>query len=372
MTTVTLAIIAFAAGLDLLIGEPRTAFHPVAWFGRLVGLVDREWDLSERAQRLMGLLVAITFPLGAAGLVAVAVVVAGRIHYAAPALTAGVVLFLTTSLRSLLELTADVVETSERDPAAARESVRGLVGRDASELSPAELRSAAVESAAENLADGYVATLVPFVLLAPLSLPAAAGVATWIKAVNTLDSMVGYPEKPIGTASARLDDAVMWLPARLTALLLAVAAGRPGALGRARGWARAPPSPNSGWPMAVTAAVLDVRLAKPGVYDLNPGARLPTVDDGETAVTLVGLGAVLAVLVAAVGAIAVSLFVEPAMAAGTRDLVVAAVTANSMIDIDVGSSMFATAAVALAITAPERTGSRNRDARGSRTEGIRG
>ena len=310
MATTTLAIVAFAAGLDLLIGEPRTSLHPVAWFGRVVAAVDRDRSVGARAERALGVLVALALPLAAASLVATLVVAAGRVHFAAPAVLAGVVLFLTTSLRSLLELASEVVELTETDTEAARESVRGLVGRDPTALSPAELRSAAVESAAENLSDGFVATLVPFVLLAPLSLPAAAAAATWVKAVNTLDSMLGYPDVPFGTASARLDDAVMWAPARLTALLLAVAAGRPRALSAARRWAGEPSSPNSGWPMAALAVLLDRRFEKPGRYVLNPDAALPSVADGERAVTLVGLGAVLAVLVAAVGAILVDLTLE--------------------------------------------------------------
>jgi adenosylcobinamide-phosphate synthase len=136
------------------------------------------------------------------------------------------------------------------DLARAREAAPALVGRDLGALSPGELRSAAVESAAENLADGLVAPLLAFVLGAQFSLAAGAAAATCVKAVNTLDSMLGYRSKPVGRTSARLDDAVMWLPARASAVLLAVAGRDPGALVRARTWRRAPASPNSGWPMA--------------------------------------------------------------------------------------------------------------------------
>ncbi|ELZ08194.1 cobalamin biosynthesis protein CobD [Halovivax asiaticus JCM 14624] len=304
MTTTTVALVAFAVSFDLLVGEPRTRWHPVAWFGTIVGLVDRDWDLDTGNERWLGLVVALVFPAAAAGLVGGLVGLAGFVHPTVAALLAGVVLFLTTSLRSLLELTEAVVEESKSDPETARQTVRGLAGRDASSLSPAQLRSAAIESAAENLADGFVATLAPFVLLAPVSLPAAAAAATWVKAVNTLDSMLGYPDKPIGTASARLDDVVMWLPARLTAGSLALAAGRPRALATARQWVRTPPSPNSGWPMAVAAVVLSVRLEKPDVYALNPAGREPTGTDGDRAVRLVGVGAIVALLVLVVATIA--------------------------------------------------------------------
>ncbi|SDR18596.1 adenosylcobinamide-phosphate synthase CbiB [Natronobacterium texcoconense] len=307
MALTTVALIGFAFALDLLVGEPRTAAHPVAWFGTLVGWLDREWTDSPTGQRLVGVFVAVLAPLVPAGAAAGAVFAASEVHAVTGAVVAGTVLFLTMSLRSLLELTEEVVVATENDLETARERIRGLVGRDASTLSPAELRSGAIESAAENLSDGLVATLIPFALLAPLSLPAAAAAAAWVKGVNTLDSMLGYPSKPIGTASARLDDLVMWLPARITAASIAVAAGDPRALRRASEWARVPASPNSGWPMATLACVLSVRLRKPDAYDVNPSEELPTLEDGERTVTLVALAAAVAVIVALVFATATTI-----------------------------------------------------------------
>lgn len=301
-----LAAIALAVGLDLLVGEPPTRLHPVAWFGRAVGLVDREWTRSIAGQRAAGLVVALVLPLAAAAIVWAVVAAAAQFHPAAIPVAAGVALFLTTSLRALLELARSVVADSEADPDGARESVRGLVGRDATTLSPAELRSAAAESASENLADGLVAPLLAFAVVAPLSLPLAAAAAAWVKAVNTLDSMLGYPANPHGTASARLDDAVMWLPARASALVLALSARDPGSLRRARRYTDGVPSPNSGWPMATLSCALGVRLEKPGVYDLNPEASLPTVADGERAVALVGRAGVLAIGLAALVAVGVA------------------------------------------------------------------
>ena len=347
MILTTIALFGLAFSLDLLIGEPPNALHPVAWFGRLVDTLDREWADTDGGQRLAGVGIALFAPLIPAVVAGGSVVLASAASPLAGAIVAGLVLFLTTSLRSLLELTQTVVAatdvgdefrtggsdvagtdgraadtdewTADTDGRAAdtdgttdvtddgletaRDRVRGLVGRDTSTLSPAEIRSAAVESVGENLADGLVATLLPFALLAPVSLPAAAAAAAWVKGVNTLDSMLGYPSKPLGTASARLDDLVMWFPARLSAVAIAVAAADPGALVRAREWARAPPSPNSGWPMATLACALSVRLHKPGGYDLNPDATLPTLEDGEQATGLVFRAAlVAAVLAIALGA----------------------------------------------------------------------
>ena len=288
------AAVALALVLDVLFAEPPGRVHPVALLGRLVAPLDREW----KRPALAGALVAISVPLLAAGVAWGAVTAAGMVGPLAGAAVAGLVLFSTTSLRMLLSTASDVVELTGSDPATARDAVRALVGRDATSLSPAELRSAAVESAAENLADGLVAPLLAFAVGAQLSVAAGAALAAWVKGVNTLDSMLGYPEKPHGRASARLDDAVMWLPARASALLLAATAGDPAAVGRARRWARAPPSPNSGWPMATLATALGARLAKPGAYDLNPGDPLPDGAVARRGVRTVGLAGALAFLLA--------------------------------------------------------------------------
>jgi len=309
-TITTLAVIGLAFSLDLLIGEPRNQWHPVAWFGRFVAFLDRDWASTDRGQQVVGIAIAGFTPLLPAIVAGGLVYAVGTIQPLAGAVLAGVVLFVSTSLRSLLELTETVLEATEGDLEIAREEIRGLVGRERTGLSSEQLRSAAIESVAENLADGLVASLVAFALFAPVSLPVATAAAVWVKGVNTLDSMLGYPEKPIGTASARLDDFVMWIPARLTALAIAAAAGNPRALWEARTWARVPASPNSGWPMATLACVLSIRLWKVGVYDLNPDADLPTIEDGTRAVTLVGFAAVVSVIFAVVLATASGALVE--------------------------------------------------------------
>ena len=269
-----------AGTLEALVGEPATKYHPVAWFGRLVAPLDREWGHP----LLVGTVGAFALPLAAAVAVAALVAVAGTRSPLAGATFAGLVLFLSTSLRRLLAAADAVVADSERDIAAARDGLLALAGRDASALSPGQLRSAAVESAAENLADGLVAPLSAFVLAAAVAavagapvLPVAAAAGAWVKAVNTLDSMLGYRTKRVGTPAAVLDDAVMWFPARLSALALAAAFADPESLARTREWLDGVPSPNSGWPMGVAAAGLGVRLEKPDVYVLNPAAALPDV-----------------------------------------------------------------------------------------------
>jgi adenosylcobinamide-phosphate synthase len=287
--------IALALVLDATVAEPPRKLHPVAWFGSLVAVFDREWSRP----RAVGLAVAAALPLLAAAAVAVAVELAARASPWLGVVAAGLALFGTTSLRMLVETAAEVVAATGTDLPSARERLRWLAGRDATDLSVGEIRSAAIESAAENLADGLVAPLLAFVVFSSVSLAAGVGAAAWVKAVNTLDSMLGYPDTPHGTASARLDDAVMWIPARASAVLLALAALAPRALSTARRWADAPPSPNSGWPMATLAAVLDARLEKPGAYVLNPDAGFPSLETSRRGVRVVGVAGVVAYLVAA-------------------------------------------------------------------------
>jgi adenosylcobinamide-phosphate synthase len=180
--------------------------------------------------------------------------------------------------------------------AAGRARLAWLVSRDVAALDAGQVRESAIETLAENLNDSVVAPLFWF---AVGGLPAAA----LYRFANTADAMWGYPGvrqgrewQWAGKWAARADDALSWLPARLTALLLALARVRP-----LRGlWAQAgnTPSPNSGWPMAAMALALDVQLGKPGVYTLHPGGGRARAADTARALQLaarvVGLVAALA------------------------------------------------------------------------------
>jgi len=296
--------LAGALALDVILGEPPERVHPVAWFGRAVGAVD------VRGSPVAGAALAVAFPAAAGALVVALVVAAGRATPAVAAAVAAVGLFVSTSFRRLLERAGEVVTLSERDPERARTRLRALAGRDAGSLSPGQVRSGAVESLAENLADGLVAPLLAYAVVAAglafagvgpvLAAAAGSGAAAWVKAVNTLDSMLGYPDEPGGWAPARLDDLVVWVPARASALALAAVARSPGALRGAARWVGDVPSPNSGWPMGTLAATLDVRLEKPGVYVLNPAAPLPDPGRARAAIRQVAVAGLLVYALAGV------------------------------------------------------------------------
>ncbi|MFC7041456.1 cobalamin biosynthesis protein [Halonotius sp. GCM10025705] len=158
MSLMAAGVVLAAVGLDRVVGEPPARLHPVAWVGRLVGPLDRSWP----APRLVGAVGALCLPLLAAAVVALGVGLAGDIEPLAGGVVAALVLFSGISLRLLCTTAGDVLEQTETDIAGAREALLALAGRDATDLSAGHVRSAAVESAAENLSDGFVAPLAGF------------------------------------------------------------------------------------------------------------------------------------------------------------------------------------------------------------------
>jgi adenosylcobinamide-phosphate synthase len=282
--------VVLAGILEATLGEPPGQYHPVSFLGRLI---ERLETRRFGAPRLAGAVYAVSVPLLSALFVYGVVWVGGSVHPIAAVALAGVSLWFASSLRMLLDSAREVIDASGEAPENAREALLALVGRETAELSPGLIRSAALESLAENLSDGLVAPLLAFVGLSFVSVPAAAAGAAFVKAVNTMDSMLGYPG-PFGWGSARLDDLVMFVPARLSAALFGFAAGDPDASLRARRYAHKPASPNAGWPMGTLAAALNVRLEKPGVYVLNDIADEPTVADGMKAITVTGRAGVVA------------------------------------------------------------------------------
>jgi adenosylcobinamide-phosphate synthase len=166
-----------------------------------------------------------------------------------------------------------------------RAAVRHVVGRDPEALDEAGVARAAIESLAENASDGVIA---PLFWLIVLGLP---GIALY-KAVNTADSMIGHKSlkyRDYGWASARFDDLLNWVPARLTGLLLVVAAGLVPGRRAVAAWdamlsdAAKHDSPNAGWPEAAMAGALGVTLGGPRAYD-GEVHELPTMGRGRAAV----------------------------------------------------------------------------------------
>jgi adenosylcobinamide-phosphate synthase len=266
-----------ALAVDWWLGEPPVAWHPVVWMGQaLQWWGDRLAPLVPVAQDFK---LFWRSALVWCALAAIVLIVSGLAQHLALMLHG----FLAAALLALLlkpllawrmlhdEVLAVEVALGQSLPAGRAQLAR-LVSRDVSALSAVQVRESAIESLAENLNDSVVAPLFWFALL---GLPGAA----LYRLANTADAMWGYPGMRggrywqwAGKWAARADDVLSWLPARITALLLVLGAqGLP--LRTLARQARKTPSPNSGWPMAAMALVLDVRLAKPGVYTLHGKGR---------------------------------------------------------------------------------------------------
>jgi adenosylcobinamide-phosphate synthase len=262
-------VMLIALAIDAVVGWPKVLYamigHPVTWIGKLIGRLDRWVNLEgteEQGRRIAGVVVAglVTAVAALAGVLVVWLLPDGAAGMAMQA----VLCWPLLAARSLYTHVADVARPlSSRDIAGARLAVARIVGRDTSRLDEAGVARASLESLAENASDGVIA---PLFWGAIFGLP---GVAAY-KAINTLDSMIGHKSPrylAFGWASARLDDLVNLIPARLTALLFAAVSPDPRAALRCMGEdARKHRSPNGGWPEAALAASLGVRLSGPRSY----------------------------------------------------------------------------------------------------------
>lgn len=279
MSTLSRRCLGAAAGmiLDRLAGEPPSAIHPVAWFGRTMTAVERATWADRRVSGIAYTVLGTGIGATAGRIVnsvslAVAVTVAGR------------------ELRSIALQIGDVTRSGDLE--AARRMLPSLVGRDPSELSENDIAAAVIESVAENTVDAVVA---PVFWAVAAGAPGAAG----YRAINTMDAMVGHRSdryRNFGWAAARLDDVANYLPARLFATLVALQkpASARLVLSSVARYAPAHPSPNAGVAETSVAASLDRRLGGPLRYGdisedrpfLGEGPR-PTPRDISDAVALV-------------------------------------------------------------------------------------
>ena len=266
--------------LDLALGEPPNRLHPTVWMGKTVALAERVApgpQSSPAVQLLVGAAMALAIP-AAWGAAAWAITFGLlQLHPLAYLLVVAVLLKTTFSVRMLQVVAADIGRIlTAGDIAEARRRMSALVSRDTSELTTGQMAAGAIESVAENITDSIVGPLLAFALF---GLPGAVA----YRAVNTLDSMVGYRGRYeyLGKASARLDDLVNLIPARLAAMLLWLATvAMPGMAG-GRSWRimlahrGRTESPNAGWTMAAMAGGLGVTLEKVGHYRLGDPAPEP-------------------------------------------------------------------------------------------------
>jgi adenosylcobinamide-phosphate synthase len=269
---VSLGLLPAALVLDLLLGDPLWLPHPVRWMGRAIEWAEPRFRCLTVSPILSGGIFAAALVSGAWLLTFVFLHAAAALSPAVGTVMGIILLYYCLSARGLADAAAHVLISLETEGlAAARGKLAMIVGRDVNALDAAGIRRALVETVAENFVDGVVSPLFYAAL-------GGAPLAVAYKMVNTLDSMVGYKNKryaDFGKVSARLDDVANYLPARLSAPVIALAVrllgGRSGrCLKTAFKEGRRHTSPNAGYPEAAFAGALGVRLNGPNTY----GGRL--------------------------------------------------------------------------------------------------
>ena len=293
--------------LDAVFGDPSWIPHPVCWVGALISqlekLLRRVFPKTPKGETTAGVLLWLLVTGISFGAALAVLLVLDRIspllRLAAETVLCGLIL----ARNSLAKAAVHVQKALEESLGAGREAVGWYVGRDTSALSREGVLKAAVETVAENTTDGVISPLL-FLLLggAPLGM--------WYKAVNTLDSMVGYHNEKyeyFGKFSAKMDDLANWLPARISALLLVAAAVLSGMNGgnALRVWKRdrrKHKSPNAGQTESAVAGALGVQLGGNAVYfgktvekaALGDAARSVEAADLSRVVRLMNLASLLA------------------------------------------------------------------------------
>jgi adenosylcobinamide-phosphate synthase len=252
-------ILACALLLDAALGEPRwlwsRAPHPAVLMGRIIGWCDMRFNQgSNKKLKGTACLIALCSAAIALGLFITALPFGWIIE-----LILAAILLAQNSLAAHVRAVGNALRLSTGD---GRHAVAQIVGRDTTHMQPPDIARGAIESAAENLSDGVVAPAVWFLIG---GLP---GIMLY-KITNTADSMIGYRterHKDFGWASARFDDLLNWIPARLTALLIAALHGQLALWRDIIADAKLHRSPNAGWPEAAMSRVLNISLSGPRSY----------------------------------------------------------------------------------------------------------
>ena len=245
--------------LDLIFGDPERLPHPIVWFGKLISWGEHRLNRGQH-RMAKGAVMSIAYIL------LVFFVLWGLIRLVPNAILwcvlNTIIIFYCLAGTTLIREVRNVFLALDESLEAGRKQVARIVGRDTSELTAQEVRTAALETLAENLSDGVIA---PLFWLALLGVP---GMVAY-KMVNTLDSMIGYRTeryKDFGCWAARIDDIANYIPARLTAVLMVIASGKPSLLKFVWRNGRKHASPNSGYPEAALAGALDCRFGGPHYY----------------------------------------------------------------------------------------------------------
>lgn len=259
---VIIAILPLVVGwtLDFILGDPAWLPHPVVGFGKLISFFEHRlnhgrYRVAKGAFTAIGLILSTYF---------LTLFVINQLD-TYPWIKCGVeaiLIFYCLAATTLVREVRMVFSAVDRSLEEGRRQVARIVGRDTASLSAQEIRTAALETLAENLSDGVIAPLFWYMLLG------VPGMVAY-KMVNTLDSMTGYRNarfRAYGRWAAKIDDIANYLPARITSFLMVMASCRVSLLSFVRRYGRCHASPNSGYPEAALAGILDCRFGGPHDY----------------------------------------------------------------------------------------------------------
>ena len=272
--------------LDLCLGDPARLPHPVVAFGKLISKGEHALNRGTH-RKLKGALLAMALVVGTYTLTAL---VLGCLPSIIEFFVSTLLIFYCLAGTTLIREVREVFRAVDQSLDEGRKQVARIVGRDTSELSAQEVRTAALETLAENLSDGVIAPLFWYALLG------VPGMLAY-KMVNTLDSMIGYRNeryKDFGCFAARLDDVANYIPARLTAFFMVLVSGKLSLLGFVWKYGNQHASPNSGYPEAALAGILNCRFGGPHNYFgqevwkpfIGHNDRLLTTEDMKVAVRI--------------------------------------------------------------------------------------
>ena len=302
MNSLILHIIPLLMGwlLDLLLGDPTWMPHPVVWFGKMISFGEKHLNKGTH-RKLNGALLSLF-------LVVFVFAVTWALLYMASLVTffpmggvvSAILIFYCLAGTTLIREVRQTFLAVDQSLDEGRKQVARIVGRDTTQLSAQEIRTAALETLAENLSDGVIAPLFW------LCIGGVPGMLAY-KMVNTLDSMIGYKTeryKDFGCFAARMDDVANYIPARLTAFLMVLASGKLSLLKFVTKYGSCHASPNSGYPEAALAGILNCRFGGPHIYFgqlfdkpyIGKNERLLTTADMHTAIRINRIAECLAVV----------------------------------------------------------------------------
>lgn len=246
---------------DRLLGDPPNWPHPIVWFGRAISAGEKKLNNGNHRKLKGSFLTALLV----SGVYCICFyilknsdIIDKRLTY----LLTGIGVFYCLAGKTLRDEVKAVFDAVDRNRSEGRKQLARIVGRDTKNLNPQQIRTAALETLSENLSDGVIAPMFWFLIL---GLP---GMMAY-KMINTLDSMIGYKNEryiDFGYTAAKLDDVTNYIPARLTSFLLLLVSGNLTKIKQTCYHGKMHASPNSGYPEAALAMILDCRFGGPNMY----------------------------------------------------------------------------------------------------------